>query len=176
MINLSRITQSDDVRLSQLIPLYQSAFPAEERRDVAQLNKLIETNKNMYLNAIECDGVLAGMFIYWQLENFHYLEHLVVFNELRNKKIGQQVLEWASDTLSGLRLLEVEPADNEMATRRINYYQRNGYTILTKDYTQPSYEVLEDACSLWIMGNEMPAMLTEYIELIKENVYRAPIR
>ena len=68
-----------------------------------------------------------------------YLEHLAVFAEMRNKKIGQQILDWVKEQLQGVRLLEVEPAETEMATRRIHYYERNGYRILDRNYLQPPY-------------------------------------
>ena len=32
----------------------------------------------MHFNAIETDGVLAGLFIYWDMRDFYYLEHLAV--------------------------------------------------------------------------------------------------
>lgn len=175
MIHLTRITQSDDIRLKQLISLYEEAFPPEERRAIGQLSHLIDHNEAMFLNAIECDGDLAGLFIYWEMGSFYYLEHLAVFAHLRNKKIGEQVLDFAAHALPGVRLLEVEPADNEMATRRINYYKRNGYEVLTQDYIQPSYATAEDACALWIMGNEKPLHLEQHIERIKTEIYRKNI-
>ena len=121
MMNLIRITESDDTRLEKLIPLYVAAFPVEERRDIDQLKRLIEEKKEMYFNAIECDGQLAGLFIYWDLTDFYYMEHLAVFEYMRNLKIGQQVLDYIAQHLNGLRLLEVEPTTDEMTTRRVNY-------------------------------------------------------
>ncbi|MEG1586793.1 MAG: GNAT family N-acetyltransferase [Bacteroidales bacterium] len=174
MIRLNRITQADDLRLTPLIALYEEAFPAEERREIGQLKQLIENNESMFLNAIECDGEPAGLFIYWDMGDFYYLEHLAVFNHMRNKEIGRRVLDWIATNLPGLRLLEVEPDDNEMALRRINYYKRNGYEVITSDYIQPSYSKDEDACALWIMGNEKTEHITQYIDIIKQRVYHAP--
>lgn len=174
MLDLIRITQSNDSRLEDLICLYQDAFPEEERRETAQLKKLIETEENMLMHAVEYDGELAGLCIFWNFGNFTYLEHLAVFPHLRNKKIGQQILNWIETSVPGLRLLEVEPADNEMASRRIGYYERNGYKILNRDYIQPSYKSAEDACTLWIMGNQESGDLETHIEQIKKHVYRNP--
>ncbi len=47
---------------------------------------------------------------------------------MRNLKIGQQVLDYIAEHLDGMRLLE-EPTTDEMTTRRVNYYRRNGYEI-----------------------------------------------
>ena len=71
---------------------------------------------------------------------------------------------------------EVEPAiDDEIAIRRVEYYRRNGYKVLEKEYIQPSYHKREDACPLWIMGNENSDFLPQYIERIKDEVYRRNI-
>ncbi|MGL4293346.1 MAG: GNAT family N-acetyltransferase [Bacteroidales bacterium] len=175
MIHVYRITDRDDERLKTLVGLYEEAFPAEERRSREQLYYLIEGNDKMFFNAVEIEGELAGLFVYWNMNDFYYLEHLAVFASMRNKEIGRQILDYASLQLNGLRLLEVEPDDTEMAARRINYYKRNGYAILNRNYIQPSYAAHEDACPLWIMGNQENAEIEKYIEQIKETVYRSNV-
>ena len=165
----------EDPQLPQVIVLYQQAFPASERREVNQLKRLIVGQSSMFFHVIEEGGKLAGLFVYWKLADFYYLEHLAVFPEMRNKKIGQQVLDYVAEHLKGVRLLEVEPTEDEMTTRRVNYYRRNGYEVLDKTYVQPSYHALEDACPLWIMGSEDSPRLAEQVERIKEEVYRQQI-
>ena len=172
MMKLIRITSANDKSLDRLIPLYEESFPAEERREIGQLKRMIETQPSMYFNAIECDNELCGLFVYWELGDFYYLEHLAVYPEMRNKKIGQQVLDYVAANLPGLRLLEVEPTEDEMTTRRVNYYRRNGYEVIEKSYVQPSYHDYTDACQLWIMGNEVTPRLAEFTERIKKEVYR----
>ena len=176
MMNLIRITNPDDPALDRLIPLYEESFPEEERRAIGPLKELIRNQPAMCFNAVECDGELSGLFVYWNMDDFYYLEHLAVFPAMRNKKIGQQVLDFVAAHLKGLRLLEVEPTTDEMTTRRVNYYRRNGYEVLDKTYVQPSYHALEDACPLWIMGNEPSPRLAEFTDRIKEVAYRAAVR
>lgn len=177
MITLKRITSSEDADFIKLMALYEEAFPAEERREHAQLEHLLQSHPEMYFNSIECDNQLAGLFVYWNFGEFWYLEHLAIYAEMRNKQIGQQVLDFARQNLSGIRLLEAEPADDGMAARRINYYQRNGYKILDKDYVQPSYDGVRQAFPLWVMGSEEypeKLLLEKHINVIKEEVYYKP--
>lgn len=174
MIVLKRIENSSEADFRQLIPLYTAAFPVEERRDIDQLEELLATEPAMYFNAVECDGQLAGLFVYWDFGSFYYLEHLAVFEEMRNKKIGQQVLDWVKEHLGGLRLLEAEPAETEIATRRVQYYMRNGYRVLDKNYRQPSYRGGGEGLPLWVMGNEedQPRQVLESrLQTIREKVY-----
>ena len=115
--------------------------------------------------------------IQYFLADFYYLEHLAVCPEMRNQKIGQKVLDYIREHLSGEHLLEVEPAVDEITTRRINYYRRNGYEIVEKQYRQPAYDNPEKSYPLWLMSNrDYPDRreLAEHIQMIKEEVYYKP--
>lgn len=170
-MKLIRITDPNNSNFNQLITLYKEAFPVSERREIEQLKRLVEEKDKMFFNAIECDGELCGLFIYWKFEEFYYLEHLAVYAEVRNRKIGQQVLDYITANLQGLRLLEVEPAESEMTTRRVNYYRRNGYEVLDYDYMQPSYHTRGESLPLWIMGNHPTTRLHEFEEQIRQEIY-----
>ncbi len=175
MIALRRITNTKDKMLAQLLPLYAEAFPPAERRDTEQVKHLIENQSNMYFNAIEEDGELYGLIVYWDFDLFRYLEHFAIFPEKRNRKTGKQVLDYIAQQLKAPFIFEVEPAVNEIATKRINYYRRNGYEILEKEYIQPSYRQDCESIPLWIMGNcgtIQSGLLKMYIQTIKREVYR----
>ncbi len=174
MLVLERITDVKATVLSKLVELYTEAFPAEERREISQLRELIEHESDMFFNAVYWEGELAGLFVYWNMGSFYYLEHLAVLAEKRNRKIGQHILDWVKEHLTGIRLLEVEPAETEMAVRRIHYYERNGYHVLDKHYRQPSYVKGGAEFPLWVMGNEtdLPAaVLQAHVQTIKAKVY-----
>lgn len=172
-MELVRIEHTEDEKFRQLLQLYQEAFPEEERREIQQLERLIREEPRMVFNAILCDGQPAGLFIYWDLEEFFYLEHLAVFAELRNRKIGQQVLDYVARHLEGERFLEVEPAADEMTSRRVNYYRRNGYEVVTEDYEQPAYDRTKKGMPLWVMSNTgtVSPDLERKIKRIQQTVY-----
>ena len=174
MIALRRITSTDDSTWNRLMTLYNESFPPEERRAVHQLEQMLAIVPEMFFNAVEENGLLCGLASYWDLGDFYYMEHLAVFPEMRNRKIGQQILAYWKEHLNKPQLLEVEPAVEEMACRRIGFYERNGYKVLYKDYVQPSYTTNEEACPLWIMGTADCPEIETYIEQIKEIVYRRP--
>ena len=57
MVNLIRITEPTDIRLQKLIPLYEEAFPKEERRNIDQLKRLISKKTEMHFNATGICGI-----------------------------------------------------------------------------------------------------------------------
>lgn len=170
-MNLRRITQAGDPDFKALTALYTEAFPAEERRETAQLGRMLEEEPRMHFHVVEIGGKRAGLFVYWDFGTFYYLEHLAVYPEMRNQKIGQQVLDWMREHLDGLRILEAEPAETDITTRRVRYYERNGYRILDKEYRQPSYRPGGEGCALWVMGNRTEEGLAEKLETIRQAVY-----
>ena len=175
MINLERVTKLQDYPLNELFNLYIESFPPQERRDIDQLKHLIENQSNMHFNAIIESDELCGLFIYWDFDTFIYIEHFAIFPEKRNRKIGEKVLSFIALNQPKYCILEAEPALDEISTRRVNYYKRNGYEILDKEYIQPSYSSdPSDDMPLWIMGYPktiQPELLNEYIKTIKKEVY-----
>ena len=168
---VNRITSNNEPKLERIFDLYLKSFPVQERRSVDQLKCLIENQENMYFNSIEIEDTLCGFFVYWKIDDMYYMEYLSVFEDIRNMKIGQKLLEWIDSNLHGLRVFEVEPPVDEMTTRRVNFYKRNGYQVIDRTYVQPSYTEDMDELPLWIMSNQMPDNLTEVIERLKFTVY-----
>lgn len=175
MIEIKRIDSSTDTVLEKLIGLYEKAFPPVERRSIESLKEYVDHKETMFFCAVYESGELAGFVTYWLFTGFVYLEHIAVFPEMRNKDIGKQILDFLEANYPGVRLLEVEPNTSELNERRINFYKRNGYEVLDKDYLQPPYPGYGgEGIPLWIMGNQNADpkdKFAEFIRTIKEEVY-----
>lgn len=171
MVRLRRLDTTAGEEFGQLAILYQEAFPLEERRDLAMLASLVEHEPRMHFNAVECDGKLAGFLIFWDFGDFYFLEHLAVFAGMRNMKVGKQVLDWVAEHLDGIRILEAEPEDGAMASRRIHYYERNGYSVVDKTYHQPSYRAGGKGVDLWVMSNREDPGLSRKLDIVRKVVY-----
>ena len=116
MMTLIRITSADDSR-SEPFDSFVGVFPESERRKIGQLKRMIENHAPNVFHCIECDGELSGRCLYIGIMgDFYYLEHLAVFPEMRNKKIGHKCLIMWLKTPKGVRLLESKPTEDEMTT------------------------------------------------------------
>lgn len=167
---LDRITDLNDTRLNSLIQLYLQAFPEGEQRPVQDVLAIIASNESHYFNSIQYQQKSVGFLSFWKLGNFSYLEYFAVFPHIRNAGIGQLVLNYIEKELPGIRLFEVEPVVDELTSRRVKFYERNGYTVFEKN-DKTLLEARGNISPLWIMGNKRPDVLEEYILKIKDNVY-----
>lgn len=173
-MKLERITDINNDTYRSLCCLYTESFPEIERRSITQLDTLVATKKNMHFNAIiEDDGRIAGLMIFWDFEDFIYLEHFAIFPEMRNGGTGRRTLQLLSGTTDKPKILEAEPADNGIAGRRIEFYRRNGFEVIDQDYEQPSYRPCEEGMPLWIMSTVIydKEKTKEITDKIKKEIY-----
>lgn len=127
--------------------LYLESFPAEERRPLHILEKLIsEPAAPVTLLLLERDqdcSAPAGFITLWRLsDGTAYIEHFATRPELRGAGLGATALSLI-DTLIGPRPLVIEverPSEGIMAQRRIAFYERCGFRLHDGySYIQPPY-------------------------------------
>lgn len=121
--------------------LYESSFPAEERRPWQELVTLLDNEKRFSMLAITADGFFVGFMTLWQLSTTVYGEHFAVVPELRGAGIGGVVLDTLLPRLMKPFVGEVEPPETgPIARRRIEFYARHGlHTFPDFYYLQPPY-------------------------------------
>lgn len=157
-------------KISRIFSAYEKTFPADERRDEEQFLALIE-NENSFILSIKNEDFQAGYAILWKLETFFFLEHFEVFEEFRNLKLGSQILSELKEKFGNI-ILESEPSDlNEMAERRIGFYERNGFSIISEDYIQPSYGEGKNPLNLYLLSNFGVENIGEIVEEIYSKIY-----
>ena len=119
------------------------------------------------------DESQIGYVILWKLEPCYYLEHFEVFEEFRNLKLGSQILTELKEKFQNI-LLESEPSHLDvMAERRINFYVRNGFSIISEDYIQPSYGPGKNSMILFLLSNFVIADVKEIEKELHSKVYQS---
>lgn len=172
MISLKPIHTYPNTTFVELCVLYVEAFPKEERRSIDGLKRTLQASE-MSFNVIESDGKTVGFSIVWKLSGFVYLEHFAIKPSMRGKGIGEQVLKIYAEALGPNIILEVEPDTDNLTHRRIEFYKRCGFNVVSKNYIQPKYEGSGDAMPLWIMASCSPSVseLKQWIGEVKRIVY-----
>lgn len=140
MITLQRITTADGKLYAFLEGLMTRSFPSDEYRDLDELRDITDHRPHFYNNVVLNDGTPIGLLSYWDFDDFYYAEHFAIDPTQRNGGYGKAVLQHLCQLLDKPIVLEVEEPDEEMARRRIGFYQRNGFVLWDNEYRQPPYK------------------------------------
>ncbi|SFI22411.1 GNAT family N-acetyltransferase [Halpernia frigidisoli] len=160
------IDEFEDFRVKSIFEAYCDTFPENERRSESQFENLFKKEKVSVFSIVN-NSQFIGYFIMWDLEGFAFLEHFEIFEAFRSNNFGSEVLQKLKENYSKI-ILESEPEHfNSIAGKRIKFYQRNGFKIISENYIQPSYGEGKPDLNLLLFANFQPKNL----EKITENIY-----
>ncbi len=170
MITFKRIENDSDPLWGKMYDLYESAFPAVERREATALKNVMKSENKFQVSALLKEDGFVGFFNDWHFEDFIYVEHFAVCPELRGKRIGTEVVgHYLKDTRLPI-VFEVEKPENETAKRRIALYERLGCHLLHYDYVQPHYDGSGKLFPMLLMTNNKD-FVDGHIQHIKAKIY-----
>ena len=149
--------------------LMEKSFPEDERRPFAEQRALLDNPVYKIYGLQEAQTVIAFAAVY-QFETFTFIEHLAVAPSHRNQGLGALILQELSKIAKNRICLEVEPPETEMATRRIGFYQRNGFYLCHCPYVQPSISKGRTPVPLQIMSTGGVLDEAEF-EAVKRTLY-----
>lgn len=159
-IQFYRVTDARHPAVDMIQQLYEEAFPFHERRTSVQLLQLLN-EPGMEMLAITNEEQYIGFAIVWKLGEWHYLEHFAIAAIHRSKKYGSAVIKQLIAYAENRLVLEVEPPHDDIALRRIGFYERLGFTVSPFTYRQPPYRKGEDFVPMLLMS--IPAFDNEAI-------------
>ncbi|MBO6118085.1 MAG: GNAT family N-acetyltransferase [Bacteroidales bacterium] len=118
--------------------LYTQSFPVSERR---KWEDILINLQNPYFDffVITDGGTFVGIISLWRFDKFAYIEHFAVECSKRQKGVGSQVLQLLKDKVKKPLVLEAEPPEDAISVKRINFYKKNGLSLLSEKYIQPPY-------------------------------------
>lgn len=148
---------------------YLNGFPLDERRELEDIYKLLVEEPSYHLLGVEYKTELVGLFAYWEVDDWIFGEHFTIDATCRNNGIGAEVMRLFKSHHSRI-IFEVEPPIEEMACRRIGFYERLGFKLWDMPYVQPPYREGDHSMELRLMTNgEVPT--EELVTEIHRKVY-----
>lgn len=152
---------------------YETSFPPDERRQFEDLLQLLP-HADMHLCGLVDRERLIGFIVYWHWPEMLFVEHIAVDPEQRSKQYGQRAISELRRLESPYVVLEVELPQDAISRRRIQFYERQGFTLNPFSYAQPPYQAGNPAIPMHLVS--IPAILDQEIfsnlsQLIKERVY-----
>lgn len=170
-MELLRIDIKDTERWNKVWELYESSFPIAERRK--KKDHLHACSDPMFYPLSAWEGnQLLGLLFYWEWDSYRYLEYLAVSPELRGHGYGSQMLRYLRDTEHTV-ILEIDPLSNELSVRRLQFYERAGYTLTPYRFVHLPYRLEAQPQELLILS--FPKMITkeqhnDFLAFIEERV------
>lgn len=137
MLTIKRITEKNSPWFTDVDTLYESAFPAHEKREPEA--KIYALSRSNYALQAWFDGEqFIGMIGAWSFEKYTYIEHLAVNDQLRAQGYGKRMLTHFLQ-MHPLTILEIDPLTTEIACKRLRFYQSLGFTENCFEHFHPSY-------------------------------------
>ena len=134
MIQLTPLEDSDHPHFAE--DLFESAFPKSERPDFDDLEG---RPSNFHFMVATNDDEPIGILTYWTFEEFVYVEHFAIDEELRNNGFGKAVFLNFMTQHGGQMVMEVELSHDDTSDHRIEFYTSMGFYQNPFEYYQPSY-------------------------------------
>lgn len=168
-----RIDPAEQERWNSVWQLYEESFPVAERRKLED-QLLASTDERFFpLSAWEGDR-LTGLLFFWEWKEYRYLEHLAVVPALRGQGFGSEMLRFLRDSDHTI-ILEIDPLVNELSVRRLQFYERSGFTLTPYRFVHLPYRLEAEPQELLILS--YPRMITreahqDFLRFVNEEVIR----
>ena len=117
--------------------LYAQSFPVHEQRQYPSQCRIMG-HEAYHFGLVMENGEFAGLMLYWETEDFIYVEHFCMLPELRGRGLGSRAL-----TLLGACgktvILEIDPPVDAFSVRRRQFYERAGFVTNPYRHVHPPY-------------------------------------
>ena len=108
------------------------------------------------------DGAeFVGLLLYWEAEDFRYVEHFCVRPELRGRRYGAKALEELGRDGKTV-VLEIDPPVDDIARRRQGFYQRCGFAVNPYPHVHPPYRPEYPGHELVVLSSPRALTPAEY--------------
>ena len=141
MIQLTQVHATDIEFLKFIERIYTESFPPDERRDFSDVIRLLEENDDFFIVLLSDENKAVGFISYWEWNDFSYVEHFAVDSSCRGSGYGATAM---TELLKRI--------NNPAVQRRIRFYERLGFVLCTRPYTQPPYSSEKQPLELYLMS------------------------
>ncbi len=167
-----RLTNSDSVWYNVFLSIYEKSFPIHEQRTAIQQEKAF-ASPAYHLDVYTEGDQLLAFIAYWEMEEYIYIEHLAVNPDCRGQNIGTALLASFTADRNKTVLLEIDPLTDEVARRRLRFYEHVGFHMNELPHFHPPYREGNPPHALIILSHGGPApvpLLKKFQQELKETI------
>lgn len=156
------------IDITSVYGIMDEAFPPSEKRSFEGQKKLLEEKQYSIIPKYNLLGELVGFIAVWSFDTFNFIEHIAISKKIRGKGIGSSLLKNYIKSCNKTIVLEVEPPNNDIAIRRIKFYERLGFNLNLFYYQQPPLRDGFSYIELKIMSYPRKISEEEFLPLKKQ--------
>ncbi|MEG1522932.1 MAG: GNAT family N-acetyltransferase [Bacteroidales bacterium] len=145
-----RITTDNDPNFTSAIGLYKISFPIHEQREDESQRNILNIS-DYHFGLIYDKDRFVGIILYWETNEFIYIEHFAIDPNMRNGGYGSKALNQLAKKGKTI-ILEIDPPIDKMSIRRKGFYERIGFCENQYSHIHPAYKVGFDGHSLTVMS------------------------
>lgn len=145
-----RLTSLEHQMYQKAMELYKMSFPYHEQRLESSQHDILNCQE-YHFDLIYDEGSFIGLLLYWETQDFIYVEHFCIDPSMRNKCYGQKSLELLKEKQKCI-ILEIDPPVDELSARRKNFYERVGFLENGYHHVHPPYHSDKDGHLLMVMS------------------------
>lgn len=161
-MRLERLSSKNAQLFDKAFKLYEASFPIEERRDSSEQQRVL-SKEDYHFDLIMQQNSFIGIMLYWETNDFIFLEHFATLHELRGQGYGKQALDLLKAKEKTI-LLEIEPPIDNNSQRRYGFYLRNGFIMNPYYHIQAKYRLGAEDFELKILS---------YPDILAKEEYRS---
>ena len=117
--------------------LFESSFPESERLSFDATRH--REDERFHFLVVEKDDDPIGLLTYWTFDDFVYVEHFAIDEEMRDQGFGKAAFLTFLSMQHSQVLFEVELPHDEVSEHRVEFYSSMGLCQNEQEYWQPSY-------------------------------------
>lgn len=161
-MNCININHSKHLSYNQFKELYTISFPIFEQRTEEQQEKAFN-HSAYHLSGYEENNAFIGFISYWEFEEYIYIEHFAINQELRGKGYGNKILnDFITIKTPKIVLLEIDPIVDEVSEARLRFYRRCGFYENPYPHIHPPYRNGNKGHSLVVLTTQREITEKEY--------------
>ncbi|MCH7349633.1 GNAT family N-acetyltransferase [Aeromonas bestiarum] len=141
--------------------IYGSSFPRYEQRQ-PQHQQVKMADPHFHCQLFYQGDVLLGFIFWWACGEQIYIEHLAINPALRGQNHGSRLLAAFCETAGRTVILEIDPPEDEIAIRRLRFYQSLGFCLNDHDHVHPPYHPDYQGHGLRVLSYPNPINPAEY--------------
>lgn len=109
------------------------------------------------------DGLLLGFIFWWECGAQIYIEHLAINPALRGRNYGSRLLAEFCERAGKTVVLEIDPPEDEIAVRRLRFYQGLGFCLNDYAHVHPPYQPDYEGHALRVLSYPAPLDEEDYL-------------